>query len=96
MTQERTANGQFGKKIENDIRKKDVDKAIRFVVDDLNVGMTVRKPIHTDSNVDVNGSLDVFHHHDDQPFEDVFLKIALSMLALLGIVFIIYWMVRHP
>jgi hypothetical protein len=90
-------NTEILKKPIRDIRKKDVDEAIRMIADnqkDTNVNVRVRKPVKLEVSMDTV-SADIFHHRDDPEIEDTALKIALMFLALVASAFLIWWAMNH-
>jgi hypothetical protein len=86
------------KKPIRDIRKKDVDEAIRMMADnqrDTNVNVRIKKPVKVEVSMSDSISTDVFVHRDDPEIEDTMLKISLVCLALVSASFLIWWAMHH-
>jgi hypothetical protein len=81
-----------------DIRKKDIDEAIRMMADNQNqreVNVRIKKPIKIEVSMSDSISTDVFHHYNDPQAEDVFLKISLIFFVLIASSFLVWWAMYH-
>jgi|WetSurMetagenome_2_1015567.scaffolds.fasta_scaffold22665_7 hypothetical protein len=97
--QPRDIHGHFEKKhscnCQQDISIKDVTKAIK-ALDELR-GVTypskkeisVPEPVKFVHGFDDSISVDIYHHHDEAPTEDIFIKIAIGVLALIAAIYLI-------
>jgi hypothetical protein len=88
MVQVRKPAGKFGGRA-TDIKKSDVNNAIRLVVEEqADVAMRIKKPVKVNANLDA--SVHVYHHTENDEF---FFKVSMAILALSGAAFLIWWMV---
>jgi len=93
MAQTRNPDGTFGRS-DKDIKKQDVDRAINMFFSDEPLEVAVTRPMKIKMDVQPV-TADVHVHNDDSPIEDIFLKAAISTLAIVATIFIIGWMIMR-
>ena len=87
MVQVRKSDGTFGGRA-TDIKKRDVDAAIRMIVEEqADVSMRIKTPVKIDMNL---ADIHIYHHTE---FDELFFKGSMAILALTGTAFLIWWMV---